>query len=124
MTSNLKSQVSNLKLQLTLYWQAMAAPQGDYKVFVHLFDPADERIVAQHDAMPFDGRYPTSWWTAGEVVSETITLDLTGVKPGTYRLAVGLYEPRTVTRLVAIGPDGARLAADRMVLPEDITLPK
>ena len=119
---DIKSQKA--QVALTLYWQAMAAPQGDYKVFVHLFDPADERIVAQHDAMPFDGHYATSWWTAGEVVSETITLDLAGVKPGAYRLAVGLYEPRTVTRLVAIGPDGARLAADRMVLPEDITLPK
>ena len=114
-----KSQVA-----LTLYWQATAAPQGDYKVFVHLFDPTDERIVAQHDAMPLDGRYPTSWWTAGEVISETITLDLAGAKPGIYRLAVGLYEPRTVTRLAATGPDGARLAADRVVLPESITLPR
>ncbi len=119
-----KSQISNLKSQvaITLYWQATAAPQGELKVFVHLFDPADERIVAQHDAMPLDGRYPTSWWTAGEVISETITLDLAGVKPGTYRLAVGLYEPRTVTRLAATGPDGARLAADRVVLPESINL--
>jgi len=127
------SQISNVgtareyaksQVALTLYWQATAAPQGDYKVFVHLFDPTDERIVAQHDAMPLDGRYPTSWWTAGEVISETITLDLAGAKPGIYRLAVGLYEPRTVTRLAATGPDGARLAADRVVLPESITLPR
>ncbi len=100
----------------------MATPHSDYKVFVHLFDPADERIVAQHDAMPFDGRYPTSWWVPGEVVSETITLSPTGVKPGDYRLAVGLYEPRTATRLVTLGPDGARLAADRLVLPEDFVV--
>ena len=121
-----KSQISNVKPQvaLTLYWQATAAPQGDYKVFVHLFDPTDERIVAQHDAMPLDGRYPTSWWTAGEVISETITLDLAGVQPGTYRLAVGLYEPRTVTRRAATGPDGVRLTSDRVVPSENITLPR
>jgi hypothetical protein len=121
-----QSQISNLKSQvtLTLYWQAVTAPRDDYKVFVHLFDPTNEQIVAQHDAMPCDGRYPTSWWTAGEIVSETITFSLGSVKPGAWRLAVGLYEPRTATRLAALGPDGTRLAADRLVLPEDITLPK
>ncbi len=123
---DVKSQISNAKSQISLmlYWQALAMPQGDYKVFVHLFDPADEQIAAQHDAMPFDNRYPTSWWVAGEVISETVTLDLKDVKPGTYRLAAGLYEPRTVTRLAAVGPNGARLDADRAILPEAITVPK
>jgi hypothetical protein len=118
--------ISNIKPQttLTLYWQAAVAPRDDYKVFVHLFNPADERIATQHDAMPLDGRYPTSWWAAGEVVSETVTLNLKDVKPGVYRLAVGLYEPDTVTRLAAVGPDGARLEADRLVLLENVTVPK
>jgi hypothetical protein len=71
--------------------------------------------------MPLEGRYPTSWWTAGEVVSETVKLDLTAVKPGEYLLAVGLYDAKTITRLVAMGPDGVRLEADRAVLPESIT---
>jgi hypothetical protein len=115
--SNAESQIS-----LTLYWQALTVPQSDYKVFVHLFDSSDEQIAVQHDAMPLDNRYPTSWWAAGEVISETVTLDLKDVKPGTYRLAAGLYEPRTVTRLAAIGPDGTRLDADRAILPEAITV--
>jgi len=110
------------QVALTLYWQAMALPQGDYKEFVHLFNPADEKIAAQHDAMPLDNRYPTSWWAAGEVISETVTLDLKGVQPGTYRLAVGLFEPGTVTRLVAVGQNGARLDADRVVLPDSVTV--
>jgi len=123
---DLKYQTSNVKRQitLTLYWQAISKPRGDYKVFVHVFDPTNEKIVAQHDAMPLKGQYPTSWWTAGEVVSETVTLDLKSVPPGTYRLAVGLYEPGTVTRLVAVGQGGVRLDADRAVLPETITVPK
>jgi hypothetical protein len=123
---DLKSQISNVKspIQITLYWQAMAAPQGDYKVFIHLFDPTDEKIATQYDAMPLQGRYPTSWWVAGEVVSETVPFPLEGVPPGTYRFAVGLYEPSTVTRLVAIGQGGDRLDADRVVLSESITVPK
>lgn len=108
---------------LTLYWQAVVAPQGDYTLFVHLVRPADDKIVAQYDAMPLGGRYPTSWWAAGEVISETVTLDLAGVQPGTYRLAVGLYDARTAVRLTAMSLDGARLDADRLVLPETVTPP-
>jgi hypothetical protein len=111
------------QVALTLYWQAIAAPQGDYTVFVHLARPADDKIVAQYDAMPLGGRYPTSWWAAGEVISETVTLNLADVQPGTYRLAVGLYDARSVTRLAAAGPDGGRLDADRLVLPETVTRP-
>lgn len=112
------------QILVNLYWQASATPKSDYKVFVHLFDPADEKIVTQHDALPLEGRYPTSWWTTGEVVSETVALDLKGVRPGTYRLAVGLYDAGTITRLAAIAPNGERLEADRAVLPETITVPK
>ncbi len=107
-------------LRLTLWWQALRAPAGDYTVFVHLFDPTTEEIVAQSDAMPRGGAYPTSWWLAGEVVSETVTLPLEGVPPGAYRLAVGLYDP--TQRLPAVGPDGRRLAEDRVVLPTEVRI--
>ncbi|NLF00843.1 MAG: hypothetical protein GX601_07680, partial [Anaerolineales bacterium] len=78
-------------LRLTLWWQALEEPQEDYTVFVHLFDPDSEEIASQSDAMPRTGAYPTSWWSAGEVVSETIRLPLTDVPAGAYRMALGLY---------------------------------
>jgi hypothetical protein len=106
-------------LRLTLWWQALQPPQADHTVFVHLFDPATETLVAQSDAQPRGGMYPTSWWATGEVVSETVTLPLTGMPQGTYRLAVGLYD-QTVTRLPAIDPDGQRLPDDRVILPESV----
>jgi hypothetical protein len=105
-------------LHLTLWWQALQVPAGDYTVFVHLLDPATETIVAQSDAMPRGGAYPTSWWLADEVVSETVTLPLEDVLPGTYRLAVGLYNP--AQRLPASGPDGQRLPGDRAILPVEV----
>ncbi len=110
-------------LRLTLWWQALQTPSADYTVFVHLFDPATESLTAQNDAQPRGGAYPTSWWAAGEVVSETVTLSLEGVSEGAYRLAVGLYD-RTVTRLRAIDPDGQRLPDDRAILPVDIRVGK
>jgi hypothetical protein len=107
--------------RLTLWWQALQAPRADYTIFVHLFDPDTDTIVAQSDAMPRGGAYPTSWWATGEVVSETVTLPLEDVPGGTYRLAVGLYD-RTVTRLAATGPDGQHLPADRAILPESLEI--
>jgi len=107
-------------LRLTLWWQALQSPAGDYTVFVHLFDPETEEILAQSDAMPRGGAYPTSWWQAGEVVSETVTLPLAGVPSGRYRLAVGLYDPSG--RLPAIGADGQRLADDRVILPMQVNI--
>jgi hypothetical protein len=97
--------------------------EGDYKVFVHLLDPATEVIVAQDDAMPRQNQYPTSWWAEGEVVSDEITLSLKDVPPGRYRLALGVYDPQTMDRLAAVGPDGTLVANDRVVLDEEVEIP-
>jgi hypothetical protein len=108
-------------LRLTLWWQAFQAPQADYTVFVHLFDPATEAVVVQSDAQPRGGMYSTSWWVAGEVVSDTVTLPLESVPKGTYRLAVGLYDA-TLARLPAAAAGGQRLADDRAILPESVEI--
>jgi hypothetical protein len=108
-------------LRLTLWWQALQAPQADYTVFVHLFDPATEAVVVQSDAQPRGGMFPTSWWVAGEVVSDTVTLSLESVPKGTYRLAVGLYDA-TLTRLPAAAAGGQWLASDRAILPESVEI--
>jgi hypothetical protein len=108
------------ELRLELYWQALRQMEGDYKVFVHLFDPATETIVAQHDAMPREGHYPTSRWVEGEVVSDSIVLSLVGAPPGRYRLAVGVYEPETVERLPAVDAAGLSVPDNRVILAEEI----
>jgi len=107
-------------LRLTLHWQAQVRPAADRTVFVHLFDPATERIVAQSDSPPRGGAYPTSQWAPGEVVSDEIVLSLAGVPAGSYRPAVGLYGPGDAPRLAARLPDGTRLPLDRYVLDEEI----
>ena len=111
---------SGERLALQLWWVAGRAPEASYTVFVHLFDPTTETIVAQDDALPRRGSYPTSWWAAGEVVSDTVTLDLAGVPPGRYRLAVGLYDGRTGERLPAFRAEEAPLPDARLVLPPEV----
>lgn len=109
-------------LRLTLHWQAQARPAADRTVFVHLFDPATERIAAQLDSPPRGGAYPTSQWAPGEVVSDEIALSLAGVPAGSYRLAVGLYGPGDAPRLPARLPGGTSLPLDRYVLDEEIVV--
>lgn len=109
-------------LTLDVAWAALADPTIDYKIFVHLFDPANEEIIAQLDTMPRDYTYPTSLWAAGEVVTETLALDLGDVPPGTYRVALGWYDPR-VGRLAATTANGSALPDGRVILNEAITVP-
>jgi hypothetical protein len=107
--------------QITLAWSALAAPGRDYKFFVHLFNPVDNSIVAQFDGMPHNYTYPTSHWAKGEVVTDTVTLDLANVPAGDYRLAVGWYDESG--RLPARDVHGQPLADDRLILPEAIHIP-
>lgn len=110
-------------LRLRLYWGAMATIDGDYTFFVHLFDPATERIVAQVDTRPHSGAYPTWQWAPGEVVAEDITLPLASVPLGRYRLALGWYDAATNQRLPARAPDGTPHPADRVILAEEVDVP-
>lgn len=79
-------------LTLTLYWVAQAAAERDWTVFVHLLDGSGGRI-AQADGPPFDGRYPTTAWGAGEVIPDRHVLQLPDPLPaGPHCLLVGLYD--------------------------------
>nr|MBC7243907.1 hypothetical protein [Chloroflexota bacterium] len=106
------------ELLLTLHWQALSIMNTDYKVFVHLFDPATEKIVAQQDILAGGDAYPTTRWVPSEVVSSRVALSLEGIVSGTYYLAVGLYDP--AGRLpIAASPDLV-VSADRLLLKEAI----
>jgi hypothetical protein len=80
---------------ITLRWQALRQPDRDYSVFVHAFDPSG-KLIAQADAEPDAGRFPTSLWLPGETVLDEHKLAL---PPGQYRVEVGLYYLPTLERL-------------------------
>ena len=77
---------------LTLYWHAIQSPPHDYSVSLRLFDEAGQvvfKVDAQH---PVLGTYPTSLWTAGEVVADYYEIPLApDLPPGRYRWGVILY---------------------------------
>jgi hypothetical protein len=112
-------------LRLTLHWQAVAVPAADFKLFVHVADPATGRPVTQIDTMPRESTYPTGVWVTGEVVSDELTIPLGDVPSGQYDLAIGWYDPEdaNLTRLPAIDTSGNRLPDDRLVLPNRVVVP-
>ena len=102
-------------LEVTLRLSALRVPEDDYTVFVHVENAAGE-IVAQTDAQPRAGQYPTAIWDAGEAVVSAWQVTLpTPFEAGSYRLWIGLYE-------WPIRATDATVAADRLLLQE-IDLP-
>ncbi|MDX2162867.1 MAG: hypothetical protein SF162_16235 [bacterium] len=83
------------RLQIVLVWQAVREMQHDYTVFVHLLD-VDERIIAQIDQMPVNGRYPTTVWAAGEYIVDPYDFPTIAY----HSIRVGLYLPQTGVRLL------------------------
>jgi hypothetical protein len=111
-------------LRLALLWQALRPMHTDGIVFVHLIEMSSEAIVAQWDARPQAGTYPTYWWHPGEVVDEVVTLDLADVPPGTYRLALGVYNAGEQARWPVVQGFGGATPDGRLILEEPITVPE
>lgn len=100
----------------TLYWESLAPDGQDYTVFVHLYDSTGQ-LVAQADSLPLNNNYPTSYWSAGEMIADPHTFNgLEEVDPGGYTLVVGLYDPLDGRRLAAYQADGARWLDDAVSL--------
>jgi hypothetical protein len=52
------------ELRVTLYWEALAAPEVERTVSVRVEDAAGD-LVAQYDSQPVQASRPTSWWQPG-----------------------------------------------------------
>jgi hypothetical protein len=105
-------------LKVTLWWKCLEPPERRYTVFLHLYDTGGE-LVAQKDSQPASDHLPTVFWRRGDVVRDQRAIELSADLPhGRYAIAVGLYDPQTMTRLPAIAPDGTRYDDDAVVLEE------
>jgi hypothetical protein len=105
------------QLTVTLHWRSERLIEIDYKVFVHVFDPATELRVAQDDAMPLRWTYPTTFWDAGEVVADAIPLSLADAPAGSYSVAVGVYNAKAGDRLPVVDSAGEGQPGAQMMLP-------
>ena len=102
-------------VHLTLYWQARSDVDQNYEVFNHLVGQNGE-VYGQKDNPPVDGYYPTSLWTAGEIVRDRYDLTIpTDAPPQEYMIVTGLYLPETGQRLAVTDQKG-RAIGDEVTL--------
>jgi hypothetical protein len=84
------------------YWRAERRPETNYSMFIHLYPTDAEHIIAQFDGSPASLRRPTLTWDDTEelYIGSDATLTLPpDLQPGSYRLAIGLYDFNTGQRL-------------------------
>ncbi len=103
-SAELDYQPDQAKLGVNFEWYTDGNAKGDYKVFVHLYADKNQPPVAQLDMRPGNGTLPPGNWLPG-VLHDTITVDLKGVPPGKYQVAIGMYDPITQQRLPPSGGD-------------------
>jgi hypothetical protein len=108
--------VEGSTLTVTLYWQALAAMDEDYTIFVHLLG-ADGTMYGQGDGPPLGSDYPTSYWLPGEVLRDPHTVVVKTAPQDDASLSVGLYRLSDLTRLPAYDATGTRLPNDAIGLP-------
>jgi hypothetical protein len=99
-------------VEVTLYWQSLAAMDRDWSVFVHVVDEAGI-VVAQRDTYPGLGLMPTRKWKVGQTLADTyvIALPPATYAPGKANIEIGLYDYATDDRLLIVtlaSPDAGR----------------
>ncbi|MDX1993501.1 MAG: hypothetical protein SF029_14015 [bacterium] len=104
---------SPVVMEANFTWQSDGA-MGDYILFVHLYAERDKPPIAQLDARPGEGTLPPGNWLPG-LFSDRVRVDVSGVPPGEYEVAIGFYDAVTFERLVPtdmMPDDGFSVAAD------------
>ncbi len=95
-------------IDVALVWEAREPTASDYTISVQLIDAAGP-LVAQDDSQPAGGALPTSFWEAGERLTDRHRLVLpAGLPSGAYSLTVSLYGPPGNQRLPVVQDGAAR----------------
>lgn len=104
-------------LPLVLYFTADQPIAGDYTLFLHLADQ-DDRLLYQHDGVPFSGRHPTRQWQPGQLFADGYQLTVPTVVPTDTlaTLIVGFYAYEEPTKRLPVYASDGTLLGDRLVL--------
>ena len=101
-------------LTITATWQCLQEISYNATVFVKIQNEAGE-FISQLDRQPLDGRYPTSYWLPGQVITDVMAIAL---PPGTspHQVNIGMYTLPTVQRLPVTGTQGEPVTNDVITL--------
>ena len=92
-------------MRLDVAWSTTEAPGRNYKSFVHIVGK-DGPPIAQRDAEPYDGRFPTGVWQAGMTLRDRHLIAIPpALPPGEYAIYLGWYAYPESVRLKAFDND-------------------
>jgi hypothetical protein len=95
-------------LVLTLYWQAQPPVDGDYVLFIHLYNLQNGQRYGQINTSLDGGLFDAHRWPADLIIPDVHTFTLPADAPeGVYRFEVGLYHAASQQRLPVLGPSPA-----------------
>ncbi len=108
----------NIPVELTLYWQAVDAISTDLEVRTELVTAYGPHYVIAQRRLPLNGVFPTSMWTAGEVVRELYQIEIPADTPQLrYVLQLSVVDTSTGKPLtVSPVDDGATVAGEHVTL--------
>ncbi len=93
-------------LEVTLFFHALEPMDADYTFSVKARD-AKDRVWGQEDKQAGSNSYPTSLWSAGDVIVEKFYPGLNACAPaGDFRVSVEAYNPKTMQVLALTERDG------------------
>src|SRR5258708_650452 len=110
-------------VKVALEWQVKAqgsSDLGDAKVFVHVLDQ-NGKIVAQTDRRPGQGTLPPANWLPGILDDDYDVAIPADVPPGTYRVAIGLYDPARPDQRLTVTGEGSDAARRLFIGTVEIT---
>ncbi len=87
--------------RVSLTWTCLAPMNPDYTVFLHV-NSADGDTVANADAPPLKGGFPTSLWQPGDQIHDVYLIPRPQPRDQAYTLELGWYDPQTGARLAAV----------------------
>ncbi|NDJ87024.1 MAG: hypothetical protein GYB66_14185 [Chloroflexi bacterium] len=107
--------MTDAEVAVSVQWFSQGDLTQDGKVFLHLYDHPDEPPLRQIDVWPQDDTLPPANWLPG-YMTEVYRLSLDGLPPGTYPVALGMFEPNTGKRYTVVRGDGRQ--TDRLFVGE------
>lgn len=104
-------------LRVSVYWEALAAPEVERTVSVRVEDTTGA-LVAQEDSQPVQASRPTSWWEPGWQLRDVYYLTISPeAMPGPASLDLVLYDSYTRERATFDGDDKVQLLPLELALP-------
>jgi hypothetical protein len=106
--------------RVTVFFKVLQPILEDYTIFVHLEDSEGKMERMNIDHKPSGGIYPTTQWKPGETVRDDFNVYIPpGSSVRSVTLWMGLWEPRSDTRMKLTNPDAVRNdGKDRILLAQ------